>query len=64
LLFNAQVSLDPFQHLAGGDLGEFFGFDFVEASAVDAVQRSTTTPDSFPGMTPKKPLQRPATTSR
>jgi hypothetical protein len=34
------------------------------ASAANAAQRSTTTPDLFHGMTLKKPLQRPATTSR
>ncbi len=40
LLFDAQVSIDAFQHNAGGDLGEFFGLDFVEASAVDAAFRN------------------------
>ena len=34
------------------------------ASAANAAQHSTTTPGSFYGMMPKKPLQRPATTSR
>jgi hypothetical protein len=33
-------------------------------SVFDRLRRSTTTPDSFPGMTPKKPSQWPATTSR
>jgi hypothetical protein len=40
LLFDAQMSIDAFQHNAGGDLGEFFGLDFVEASAVDAAFRN------------------------
>jgi hypothetical protein len=40
LLFYAHASLDSFQHKAGGDLGEFFGLDFVEASAVDAAFRN------------------------
>jgi len=33
LLFNAHASVDAFQDNAGGDLGELFGLDFVEASA-------------------------------
>jgi len=64
LVFDAQARVDTFKHHASGDLGEFFRLDFVEASAANAVQRSTTTPDSFHGRTPKKPLQRPATTSQ
>jgi len=40
LLFNADVSVDAFQHDAGGDSGKFFGLDFVEASAVDAAFRN------------------------
>jgi hypothetical protein len=30
--------MDAFQHEPGGDLGEFFGLDFVEASAEDKVR--------------------------
>jgi hypothetical protein len=40
LLFNADVSIDAFQYNAGGDLGESFGLDFVEASAVHAAFRN------------------------
>jgi hypothetical protein len=40
LLFDTKVGVDAFQHHAGGDLGEFFGLDFVEASAVDAALRN------------------------
>jgi hypothetical protein len=40
LLFDAKMGVDALQHTAGGDLGEFFGFDFVEASAVNAAFRN------------------------
>ena len=40
LLFDVHVSIHAFKHEAGGDLGEFFGLDFVEASAVDAAFRN------------------------
>lgn len=33
LLFNAYLSIDGYQHNAGGNLGEFFGLHFVGASA-------------------------------
>jgi hypothetical protein len=36
LLFDTRASFDAFQYNAGGDLGEFFGFDFIAASAVAA----------------------------
>ena len=40
LLFDVQVSAETFKHDTGGDLGEFSGLDFVEASAVDAAFRN------------------------
>ena len=40
LPFDVQVSIDTLKHESGGDLGEFFGLDFVEASAVDAAFRN------------------------
>jgi hypothetical protein len=40
LLLNAHTTVDAFQHQAGGNLGEFFGFDFVEPAAVDAALRN------------------------
>jgi hypothetical protein len=40
LAFNVHVRINTFKHKAGGDLGEFFGLDFVEASAVDAAFRN------------------------
>jgi len=47
LLFDVQVSAETFKHHAGGDLGEVFGLDFVEASAVDAAFRN-----QFAGLNP------------
>ena len=40
LPLNARVVVDAFEHPAGEDLGEFFGFNLVKSSAVDAAFRN------------------------
>ena len=40
LPFDVQVSINTLKHESSGDLGEFFGLDFVEATAVDAAFRN------------------------